>query len=534
MAGRLALVMALLLVFALALAGCGNGGSGGGTGTGTGGGDTRELVIGIAGSPASIDVNQEAGILNYYIAAIAQEGLVSISNDGEVIPALAESWTDDDATVWTFKLRKGAKFQDGTDVTADDIVFSIEQAQDPVKSPGTSIYFPKYVQSVEQTADDEVRITLDGPHASFIWSVSNAGGLFVTSRAFAESAKAIGSPQELILGSGPYKAVEFEPGSHATFEAVDTWWNGKPAIESVRFDFIADENTRLLAFTQGDLDFALNIPVEQSEQWEKVEGATVEYVADRSYFGLTFDPGVEPFGDEHVRRAVAYAIDKEGIVSGSILKGHGTAATAIPAPEQFASVFSASEAAQKLANVAHYDYSIEKAKEELALSSVPDGFETTIYYPDSYQNAGKASLAIAESLKDLGITLNVKEIPLDQWLGEVGDGNQGVAWMIYYPTTAEPGEITNWLLDAQGAGYNPANWTNKAVSALTARVMGADSLEAQIDPILESNNIAQELAIYAPVFWGQAAVAYSSRIQLDGYGSYTLLTTNWPDRFTKS
>jgi peptide/nickel transport system substrate-binding protein len=488
-------------------------------------------VVGVAGSLSSLDVNQEAGILNYYVTALAMEGLIAINNEGELIPALAESWTDEDATVWKFKLRQGVTFSDGTPQTADDVVYSIENAMDPAASPGVAIYFPDYVVSVEQTGDDEVTVTLDGPHANFITNVSNTGGLFVRPRAWGESAAAPGSPQDLIVGTGPYTATEFEPGSHATFEANENWWGGAVELPQVRFDFFADENTRLLAFTQGDIDFALNVPVDQAEQWEKVDGATVQFLNDRNYYGLTFDPGVAPFDDEHVRKAVAYAIDKDGIVNGSILKGHGTPATAIPSPEQFAVAMEVDVAAARLADVVHYDFDLEAAKAELAQSSVPNGFETTITYPDSYPTTGQASLVLAEALKGLGITLNVQEIPLDQWLNEVGNGEQGVAWMIYGPTTLEPGEITMWLLDAEGPGYNPANWTDEAVTELTMEVFSAPDFESQIEPTLESNSIAQEQAIYAPVWWGQAAIAYNSNTQVKNYNSMSLLGSNWPQLF---
>jgi len=537
------LIAVLALAMAFAFAACGGGGSGDsaqGSGSASAGSDEgtsggKSFVVGIPGSLSTLDVNQEAGILNYYIGAIVNEGLVSIDNDGKVIPALAESWEDEDATVWKFKLRGDAKFSDGSPVTADDVVWSIERAQDPEQSPGVSIYFPEYVKTVEKTSDNEITITLDGPHAGFIWAVSNAGGLFVNQKAWGEevtSSGSIGSPQDLLLGSGPYKAVEFEPGSHATFEATDTWWGGEATIQTIRFDFIEDDATRLLAFTQGDIDFALNIPVEQSEQWEAVEGAKVEFIADRSYYGLTLDQTVKPFDDEHVRKAVSYAIDAKSIVEGSILKGHAQIATAITAPEQFASVLSTEEANEKLAAITHYEYDIEKAKAELAQSGSKGGFETTIYYPDAYQNTGKASLVIAEALKEIGITLNVKEIPLDQWLNEVGDGKQGAAWMIYFPTTAEPGEVAGWLLDAQGVGVNPANWTDRKVAALTASVLGAESLEAEVAPTIEGNDIAQQQAIYAPVWWGQSAIAYGEKLTIDGYGSFTLVSQNWPQKFT--
>jgi peptide/nickel transport system substrate-binding protein len=520
--------LALVVFMTTALAGCGEGKKA------TGSGDDEALVIGVSGSIGSLDVNQEAGILNYYLGALVNEGLVSINNEGQVIPALAESWKDDHATVWTFKLRKDAKFSDGSAVTADDIVWSIERAMDPEQSPGVAIYFPDYVNKVEKTAEDEITITLEGSHAGFIWAVSNVGGLFVTKEEWAKSVDSIGSPKDLLLGSGPYKVTEFEPASHVTFEKSDTWWGENDATSKIRVDFFSDEDAKLLAFTEGEIDFALNIPVDLGVQWEKVEGAKVEYISDRSYYGITFDVTVAPFNDEHVRKAVSYAIDAQSIIEGSILKGHGEVATAITPPEQFISVLAPDNAREQLSEITHYAFDIEKAKEELGKSTVPNGFETTVYYPSGYPAVGNASLIIADELKNLGITLNVKEIPLDQWLNEVGNGEQGIAWMVYLPTTAEPGEIAAWLLDGTGPGYNPANWTNEQAASLVQDILSAPSLNAELAPTLEANEIAQQQAIYAPVWWGEAAIAYQADISVKDYNSFSLTSQNWPAMFSVS
>jgi peptide/nickel transport system substrate-binding protein len=487
---------------------------------------SKILRVALPGSLSTLDVNQEAGVFNYYVASIVQEGLVSISDDGSIEPALAESWEDEDATVWRFKIREDAKFQDGTPVTADDVVYCVQRASDPILSPATSVYFPSYLNDVEKTGEYEVTITLDGAHTGFLWSVSNTGGLFVTSRAFTESAETVGSPQDLILGSGPYRVVEFEAGSHVIFKRVDTWWGGIPGIGTVRVDFFEDDGARFSAFQRGETDFTINVPMEDAEQWAAVEGAALKFLPDRSYHGITFDTSIEPFDDIHVRRAIAYAVDRETVVN-DLLGGHGQVATAISSPEQFSALLDSETAAERLSEVFHHDYDMAKAKEELALSKVPDGFSATITYPNSYKNVGKVSRHIAGELSELGIDLEVKEISLVQWLSEVGDGNQGMAWMIYVPTSAEPAEITSWLLDARGMSTNPANWYNGKVAEITARVNETSSLSEQIDLIIESNSIAQEEVIYIPVYWGHAAIAFGKGVSAEEYNSYTLLT-KWP------
>jgi len=488
----------------------------------------RELVIGVPGTIGSLDVNQEAGILNYYIATLVSEGLVAISNDGRIIPALAVSWETDDYSVWTFNIRQDARFSDGSPVTMEDIIWSIERAMNPEVSPAVAIHFIDIVESLERVNDATLQINLNGAHPNFIWSVSNVAGLFVTQRVWGEAAASIGSPQDLLLGSGPYRVVQFNPGSSVTLEAGEYWWGGTPEIERVRFDFITDDTARLFAFAQGSVDFMLNIPVEQSEQWEDVSGATVRFFSDRSYYGLTIDSTVWPFDNELVRRAVAYSVNAQGIVD-SILAGRATPATAITPPEQFASVLDVAHAKSLLAELTHYQFNIQRAREEFELSGI-EPFETTVFFPSTFPNVGRASLVLADSLSEIGITLNVREQTLEQWLSEIGSAEHGISWMIYFATTARPSEIASWLLDGTGPGFNPANFTNEEIAGLIQSVLSV-SAEDGLDDLLRAHDLAGAMVYYIPVWWGESAVAWNEQITVSDFNSFTLLSENWLQHF---
>jgi peptide/nickel transport system substrate-binding protein len=490
------------------------------------------LTVALGSQLGTLSVNQQAGIANYQVAALTQEGLLGLDNSGKLVPALAESWDNTGGTVWRFKIRQGVTFSDGTPLTTDDILFSIALARDPKKSPGVSVYWPSYITSVKKTGDWEISITLDSPHIGFGAEVSNAGGLFVTSKAFYTKAKNYGSATDLILGTGPYQVTEFDPSTHVTLARVDSYWGGAIGPKTVRIDFVTDDATRLVAFQQGQADVSLTVPLDQADQWAAVSGASVQYYSDRSYQGLTFDPNVAPFSDIHVRKAVAHAIDSAGIVQG-ILKGKAEVATGIDSPQQLASLVGLDAAKAGVAGLPAASYSLEEAKNELAQSSVASGFKTTLTYPTGYAAVGKASLAIAESLGKIGITVEVKEIPLDQWLSEVGNGKQGVAWMIYLPTTATPNEVSSWLLAAGGTGTNPANWKNDEVAKEVASVGTLTDKTKQFDTILAATKTALEEGIYAPVYWGQAAVALRPGIAASQFGSFTL-QTNWAAAFSQA
>ena len=125
------------------------------------------------------------------------------------------------------------------------------------------------------------------------------------------------------MGTGPYKAVSFQPDSKAVFEKSGTWWGGDTPAQTIEFDFFSDENARFLAQKNGTIDIATQLPIDQVSQFQGINGVSVLTESDRSYVGLTFDQNVEPFDDIHVRKAIAHAVDRSTIVS-SILKGQAT------------------------------------------------------------------------------------------------------------------------------------------------------------------------------------------------------------------
>ena len=476
------------------------------------------VTVGLPGSLSTLDPAKEAGILNYYVAQVSSEGLLSVSETGELQPALAESYEAPDAKTWVFTIRQNAKFQDGNPVTIDDILFSIDIAKDPEKSPSTAVYWPEGVQ-VEQTGDWEITITLPSAGVNFGWTVSADGGLWVTEKSYYEQAASYGSAQDLIMGTGPYRATEFAPDSHAAFERVDTWWGGTPDVEAIEFDFFSDENTRLLALQSGDLDIAIQVPSGQVAQYEKIEGVELETESDRSYVGLTFDASVAPFDDEHVRKAIAHSIDREAIVE-TVLQGRGEVATGLEPPDQLGSEIGEEAARSLLAGLTTYDYDLEAAKTELAASSVPEGFSTELTYPNSIPEMGTAALAIAAELEKIGIELSVTEKPIEEWISTIGTGEYGLSYMSYTSTTGDAAEIPGWLL----GDPNPAQYSNAEVQDLIAQSNAQTDPTQRAEQIIAATDIAQKDVAYAPIWWGEQTTALGPRVSVENFTSYFFMT----------
>jgi len=483
------------------------------------GGGLKELKIALPGSLSSLDASKEAGIMNYVVALLCQEALVGVDANGKLVPALAESWKSDDAKTFVYQIRQGVKFSDGTPVTAADIVASLEYN---AKTGSTSAFAFAYagVESIKATGEHEVTIVLKQTDSSFEWTVS-PGSLLITSAAFLENGEKIGTPETKILGTGPYRVTDFAPDSHVTLERNDAWWGGKAEIAKIRFEFIAEDSTRLLAMRQGEADIALNVPLEQLDQWQKLDGVKVETATDRSLVTLAFNTAVKPFDDVHVRRAFAHAVDREGIVK-SILGGHAEVATTLPSPSQWAGL-PAAEVQSMYAAMPQYGFDLAKAKAELAQSSAPKGFKTELHYPNSGPQLGKAALTLAENLKQLGIELEVKEVTLEAWIAELGERKAGIAFGWYFATTGDPAEFPQMLLNGAHTvkgGTNIASYDEAKVTGPLDRAKATTDGAARASLIGEALTVSAADLPYQPLWWGQSATAFGPKVTAKGYGPY--------------
>ncbi|WP_099022282.1 ABC transporter substrate-binding protein [Mycolicibacterium palauense] len=497
------------------------------------GADTGEqiptITVALPGSLSNLYVGQESGILNYYVASIAQEGLVSLDDTGRVQPGLAEKWEQPDDTTYVFELRNDVKFQDGTPLTPEDVVFSLEQARDETASPGFTGLLAG-VDTIEQTGDEEVTIRLAKPDAAFTKNMSTAGTAFITSKAFWEKNQGkVGTPSALLLGTGPYKVTEFVPDSHVSFERADTWRGPAPAVQNIRVNFIPDESTRLVAAQSGDLDMAFNVPLAQATQWEKLKTMRVDYVSDLSYVGLYFNPNIAPFDDPKVRETFAHALDRSAFVD-KLLRGHGEVATAIMTPESLVSTLPADQAREELATVPQWDFDTKAARAALAASSHPNGFETEILTPNTGPQLGKAAQALAQQLGDLGITLNVREVPIEEWLASLdASSDHGVGLMWYFSTSGDPAELPNYLL---GAG-NPSGYANPAITDLLDRANAESDPTARIDLLLQAETLQARDAINVPLWWGQSATAFADNLGIRSNSPYTFVSS-WPTQLYRA
>ena len=486
------------------------------------------LRVGFPSSMTSLYPGKEAGIVNYYAASLVGEGLLAPDPAGNIAPALASSWERTSPTTLVFTLRDDAKFSDGVAVTPADVVYSIEMAKDETRSPNTAWAWGNLAK-VEATGEHQITITLSDPDVGFEWVPTAANALWVTSQKFVEAnGGEIGTPSALLYGTGPYKVTSFAPDSHIEMERVDTWWGGKVPAAKVRIDFIRDESTRILARQAGDIDLAINIALDQLQEWDDAGDTTVMITPNRSYVGIDFNTAVAPFDDIHVRRAIAMACDRGGFVS-SLLGGHGEVATALTTPEQIDSVLGAEGARAALKPVLDLPFDLDAAKAELAASKVPTGFTTKVGVSTSAPQVSQAFQSLKQTLEPLGIVIEIEEMPVEQWYGTIGSADYGLAYMDYTNTTGDPAELSNWFL----TDGNPASYTNADVTAKLSAAKAETDPAKRVALLIEAQQLAMADIPYVPLWWGVAASAIRADYSMPEFSSYAFLSP-WTPRIIAS
>ncbi|WP_129782793.1 ABC transporter substrate-binding protein [Promicromonospora panici] len=286
-----------------------------GSGEATGGART-DVVVGLTGEPTNLDFTTTSGsAIPQLLMNNVYEGLVTIDQEGEVQPQLAESWeVNGDRTVYTFTLHDGVTFSDGSPFTADDVVSSIERVQDDWTLSLKSKM--DVVEQAEAISDTEVAVTLKHPSNSWLFDMGTSVGTMFPDDLSADLATET-------VGTGPYTVEEVAPGDHVTLAARDDYWGEAPAIPDVTVRYFADANAQANAVRSGDIDMAYNMQapdllggLEQDENLQVIDGTSTGEVL------LALNNAAPPFDDLRVRRAVMYAIDRKAVLD-TAWAGHG-------------------------------------------------------------------------------------------------------------------------------------------------------------------------------------------------------------------
>lgn len=364
------------------------------------------LTVGLNATLESLDVHTAIGpnVVGSRVFGIFSDTLVHIGMDGELEPMLATSWTND-GTDWVFELRDDVVFHDGTDMTADDVVYSFGRLLDPENASNYASQTRRQISAVEATGDYEVTFTTPAPDPLLPLRLTSYWAS-ITSEGTADLDQL--TRQNNPIGAGPYRVVEFRTNDRIVYEAHDEYWGGRPAADRIVIRFIPEDATRVAALQAGDVDLITQVPVDQVDQLERSSGVEVLSSTVQSYMTVHFNTVNGPTSDPLVRKAMHLAIDRE-LIADALWDGMSRAMTDLLLPGDFGCDDSRPV----------YAYDPEGARAALAESDYngePIRFEfTTGYYP----NGDLITTALAQMWQDVGLNI-------------VLDGTEGSAFLDRY------------------------------------------------------------------------------------------------------
>lgn len=382
----------------------------------------------------------------------------------EIIPDLAESWSiSDDSLTWTFNLRKGVTWHDGSPFTAEDVIFSIELCVDPNTTcwqagplaviAGAQAYIDGDADTISGlVAVDEttLEITTDGPTAPLLdvlaetWIVHKASMQDIPRDQIDKSDYWRTNP----VGTGPFKFSQYVEGQYIETVRFDNYWRGAPKLDKLIRREFKDPATALLAFDAGEIDFTY-LTADEVERESQNANAVIHPGPSQVDNALTLNPAFNPlFGEPKFRQAILYAIDRKSIIE-SIYKG-----AAEPVPCLYGNPL------YYPADIEQYDYNPEKARELLAELGVdPASLGTIIldtYYND--QLSADVMTVMQANLADIGI--NVDLMPLDgaAWSSRYYDQRDSQMSFIGGANGADPNRAVQYFYSTSpGNTYKYAN-----------------------------------------------------------------------------
>jgi peptide/nickel transport system substrate-binding protein len=365
---------------------------------------SANLVAAIAGEPDQLDPQKTSAYFSFEVLENVFDTLVQPDANLEMRPALAESWTvSPDQLAWTFHLRHGVTFHDGSPFTADDVVYSYRRIIDQKLTNSD-----KFSAVTNVTAPDRstVAITLKQPTPNLLTNLGGFKGVAIVQRRNVESGQLATHP----IGTGPFAFVSRKSGDSITLKANPAYWAGAPKVSGVTFRFISEPSTALSALQAGEIDWTDSIPTQRVAALKDDDSVTLATTPSNDYWYLALNEARAPWNDVRVRQAIAYAIDRDAIVQAT---SYGTAVAnqlAIPKGNPWYAPYDA------------YRHDIERAKSLLhEAGAAPNNLDmlVTTEYPETVT----AAQIIADNLAPLGITVNIRTVDFATWLDEQNNGH---------------------------------------------------------------------------------------------------------------
>jgi len=455
---------------------------------------------------------------NWPAVKMVFDGLLDYDNTTNLEPRLAAAMPEvsADGTVYTFKLRQGVKFTNGRELTADDVVYTMNRVLDPkTASPGAGFYLG--IKGAQEVVDGKatsvegvvaldkytVQFTLTKPDVTFLNKLALNFAYVVPKE---EVEKAGANFGHAPVGSGPFTLKEWVPGQYLIFERnPEYFYGGLPYLDQVKIEVGVEPDVALLRLETGEIHLMGDPPpgsdwarISSDPAWEK----RIEIQPQVSTIYIAINVTAKPFDNLKVRQALNHAIDKERIIQ--LLNGRGTVANQILPPLM----------PGYDPDYVGYDYNPEKAKQLLAEAGYPDGFETSIECI-AVDPQPKLCESFQQDLDKIGIKLTINTLAAPNVIDDAGNGRTpltwsgGLAWIQDYP---DPDDFYGPILGCDSnvpGGWNWSRYCNPELHARSLELLTITDREKRMEAYKPFFKALMDDAVWVPVFNGVYTVAHS-------------------------
>ncbi|HEX4571255.1 MAG TPA: ABC transporter substrate-binding protein [Dongiaceae bacterium] len=430
------------------------------------GGTVRAALAMPAGAIDPVTIYDSA---SYQVLFQIAEYLCVTQPDLTLKPVLAESWSPNgDGSVWAFKLRRGVKFHDGQEMTADDVVATFDRLSDPKGESNALSVFKKLLSKggTRKVDDYTVAFHLDAPNGNFPYAVSidNYNAVILP-------ASYKGDYEKSWIGTGPFKMESYKPKASATLVRNDGYWGRKALPDRVELIFYGDLQPRILALQAGEVDLLDGIPIDLSRSLESNPKISILKVKTSAHRQLHMRCDTAPFTDKRVRQALALTLDRNKLVKG-LSRGLATVGNDSP----FAPIFPSTDR-----TVAQRHQDIRKAKELMTAAGQSAGFEAVLT-TERYADIPDYAVLFQNFAKLIGVNIKLNIETQDAYYGKAVFGQSD--WLdsplgiTDYAHRGVPNVFLQAPLMSDGS-WNAAHFKNPTYDGLVARYVKALDIGSQ-------------------------------------------------------
>jgi peptide/nickel transport system substrate-binding protein len=443
----------------------------------------RELRIGLSAEATTMDPHFVAAQPNLTVQQHVFEGLVQVDARGRITPGIAQSWSTPDSLTWEVRLRQGVRFHDGSELTAEDVAFSLERPLTIKGSPGGFAPYVRPIVARHVVDRYTLRLKTAAPYGPLMQDLAHV--LIVSRKAAAHATSEDFDSGRAAVGTGPFRLVRFARADRVELARHDGYWGGQVPWERVTLRILPSDPVRTASLLAGELDAIEHVPPADLPRLRKARGFRVAQTVSWRTIFLHLDqhrvppPGVadragkplaaNPFQDIRVRQALSRAINRDAIAA-RVMEGLALPAGNIVSP-----------------TVIGHDPSVKPdpfdpdgARKLLAQAGYGGGFTLTIAAPNNrYVNDHQVAQAVAQMFARVGIAARVDAMPLSVYLGRARNQEFGVALLGWGSLASDLALRSLAATPNADKGHGVWNWARYSNAALDRLI---ESSLSTVDP----------------------------------------------------